>query len=192
MKFNPRMILLAIAGFLVIGAIVLVIVARSGTNNNLSPGNGNNNPSAFPSSGSRSNPTGNANSNIPSEKFTMPSKDDPKMKITANGADLEVNNVFRYPIKDLSDGGVTFTENDNFISSFYPEDQGFIITITNPNIQQGREEAEQNFLFYLGITKEQACKLRVDLGVPAFVNGPAAGKNYGLSFCPNGKPFPGQ
>ena len=126
----------------------------------------------------------------PSPKFSLPDKDAEKMIITTNKGEIKTNNLYKNPIESLDKNGVLFEERDNFHSSFFPQDQGFLITVLDTDIEKGRREAEENFLQELGITKDEACKLKVDLGVPSFVNKDIAGQNYGLSFCPNGKPFP--
>ncbi|MFA6928053.1 MAG: hypothetical protein WC258_02200 [Patescibacteria group bacterium] len=73
--------------------------------------------------------------------------------------------------------------------AYYPEDQGFIIAILNPNIEDSRKEAEKEFIKLLGINKTEACNLTVELSVPYSINKEVSGKNYGLSFCPDGIPF---
>jgi hypothetical protein len=126
----------------------------------------------------------------PSSNFHLPDRNDEKMFIETKDGNVATNNLYKSPVENLDKNGVLFEENAGFHSSFYPQDQGFLITILDTNIEKGRRDAEENFLQDLGITKDEACKLKVDLGVPSFVNQDAAGKNYGLSFCPNGKPFP--
>jgi hypothetical protein len=75
--------------------------------------------------------------------------------------------------------------------AYYTQDQGFLIVITNKDIEPARKSAEAAFLKILGLEqeKEKACSLKVSLTVPFDVNAQASGTNYGLSFCPNGKPF---
>lgn len=124
--------------------------------------------------------------------FVMPGSDSDKMTISTDSGSININNLYKNPAEKLSMDGVSFDKNSDHLLSFYPQHQGFIITITNPDIEKGRTDAENAFLKDLGITKEQACSLRVTLNVPAYVNDAAAGRNYGLSFCPNGIPFPKQ
>ncbi len=58
-------------------------------------------------------------------------------------------------------------------------------------VQKTRVQAEQALLEQLNISREDACKLTVHLNV---LNGIDrrydGGEDYGLSFCPNGIPFP--
>lgn len=122
--------------------------------------------------------------------FTIPSKDASKMTVDVEGNKIEMNNLYKNPVETFPGNNVAFAENDQYHMLFYPKNKGFIIIILDKNIQAGRDKAENDFLTTLGVTKEQACKLTVDLGTIYSVNPSVAGKNYGLSFCPNGKQFP--
>ncbi len=126
---------------------------------------------------------------IPPSNFSMPSKSEDKMTLTTSQGDIETNNLYKNPVANLSNNGVAFKESLDYQMNFYPQDEGFIISILNPDIQKARNVAEADFLAALGITKDQACQLKVTLGVPYSVNPQASGRNYGLSFCPNGIPF---
>jgi hypothetical protein len=144
----------------------------------------------------KSDPSGN-NQPAPSQpsfpvttNFPIPSPDEDEMPIHTAQGTVEINNLYKNPDKTLSQNGVGFIRNPDYYMSYYPEDQGFIITILNPNIEQGRIDAEKSFLQFIGITENQACLLKVTLNVPFAVNAEVSGPNYGLSFCPNGKPFP--
>jgi len=68
--------------------------------------------------------------------------------------------------------------------------KSFLISIKSPDIESARKKAEFAFLQTLGISQSQACQLTVSLTVPYSVNQLASGSDYGLSFCPNGNPFP--
>lgn len=125
----------------------------------------------------------------PSSSGEFPTLTEPKFTIKTPEGNVEVNNVYRNAIERLSKNGVAFKDNDYYMA-YYPEDQGFLIVIQNTDIEATRKKAEADFLEILGITQEQACKLRVSLTVPLKVNEKAGGGNYGLSFCPNGKDFP--
>jgi hypothetical protein len=93
---------------------------------------------------------------------------------------------------------VEITDKNNYSIIFYaynPDDpsskkQAFVISIENPDIAKARNIAEQKFLTMLDITKDKACKLVVNVSVSGEINEFVAGENYGLSFCPDGKPFP--
>jgi flagellar basal body-associated protein FliL len=64
-------------------------------------------------------------------------------------------------------------------------DSSFIITILSMPFETTREAAETVFLNSLGISRQDACKLNVSEGVPAFVSDSDQyiGKSFPLSFC---------
>ncbi len=64
-------------------------------------------------------------------------------------------------------------------------DSSFIITILSMPFETTREAAEAVFLNSLGISRQDACKLNVSEGVPAFVSDSDQyiGKSFSLSFC---------
>ena len=124
--------------------------------------------------------------------FTEPTGSDERMTLSTVNGDIEINNLYKNSVAKLYHNGVLFKQTPDFEMSFYPDDQGFIISLLNPDLQKARNEAEKAFLETLGISKEQTCLLKISLGVTADINEKAAGQNYGLSFCPNGKPLPAQ
>jgi hypothetical protein len=130
--------------------------------------------------------------NTQKSTFSVPEKSADKMTIKTTQGDIATNNLYKNPVELFSDNTVFFIENTDYHISFNPHDQSFLITLLNPDIQTTRNRAEDDFLNALNITKNDACKLTLILGMPAFVNENLSGKNYGLSFCPNGKPFPKQ
>lgn len=122
--------------------------------------------------------------------FTIPPEGAPKMTVPGKeGQSFETNNVYDNPAAILSGNGVLFKENNDFEMAFYPEGDAFIISIKNSDLNPAREKAEADFLQTLGITKDQACQLNVSLGTTFDVNPKNSGREFGLSFCPNGKPF---
>ncbi|TAK95838.1 hypothetical protein EPO05_03000 [Patescibacteria group bacterium] len=57
------------------------------------------------------------------------------------------------------------------------------------NLNGARTLAEQDLLRILNVSEAEMCQLDVTLTVPEVVNRSLAGKNYGLSFCEDGKSF---
>lgn len=78
----------------------------------------------------------------------------------------------------------------DFVIEYYKSDQSFNIALLNQNIWQAREAAEKRFLEEVHVSKDEACKLTVNLSIPVDISATASGVNYRLSFCPNGKPLP--
>jgi hypothetical protein len=126
-----------------------------------------------------------------SPEYSLPSFSDEKMSVkTKDGNSLSLNNVYRQSVEKLDQNGVDFKENSDYYMAYYPQDQSFVITILNPDIKNARYKAERDLLEALGIEDDStACQLNVSITVPYNVNADASGQEYGLSFCPNGKPF---
>lgn len=123
------------------------------------------------------------------DNFSVPSPTDPYIELKTKKGKVKINNIYTNPLENLSQSGITFLENDNYSADFYPQDQGFLLVIKDSDVQSARDMLEKDFLETLGISEEDACKLKVSLSVPYSVNKELAGGEYGLSFCPNGKKF---
>jgi len=117
--------------------------------------------------------------------FNYPAKSSDKMTIRATTGDVNIANLYINPIENLSQNGVTFAQNSNYSMEFYPQDQGFLIILSNPDFATGRKNAESDLLSRLGIAEDQACKLKVSITIPVSVNAEFGGGVYGLSFCNN-------
>ncbi len=74
--------------------------------------------------------------------------------------------------------------NKNFQIIFISKEKQYQIFINNSPFDTYRTQAENAFLSLLNISKEEACKLKVTIGTPYFVNPNEAGQIYSLSFCP--------
>lgn len=119
------------------------------------------------------------------------------LPITTPNGIVSVKNFYKNPqthaIND--EGDLRIFENFSYDITYFPKNQSFLISISDADIWTVRTDAEENFLKILGIneiSKQSACSLAVTLAVSKFANEYAAGTDYGLSFCPNGIPFPAQ
>lgn len=101
--------------------------------------------------------------------------------ITAGGG--KVINFYKDNPRISSEGDVHINNNPNFDIFYFKIDDTFLITITTSPFADKRNEAEQSFLEKMEIDEETACKLRVVITTPEFVNPEEATKNYPLSFC---------
>lgn len=108
---------------------------------------------------------------------------------TISGGTLAVENFYKKPKELLPHGDVVITETGDYSFLYIAYDQSFLITINNPNIHQARAVAESDIPILLGIPARDVCTLKFSLTVPGDVNLEASGRDYGLSFCPNGIPF---
>ncbi|MFA6106061.1 MAG: hypothetical protein WC745_00065 [Patescibacteria group bacterium] len=115
------------------------------------------------------------------KKFEIPAKEGEDGMIKVND--------FRKGSEKLLYGMYFLDENQNYTITYYVPGNLFGITINNSEVKKTRSRLEKDLLKILGITKSDACKLKVSMFVPAYVNEQYAGTNYGLSFCPDGIPF---
>jgi hypothetical protein len=104
------------------------------------------------------------------------------------GGGIPVNNITQNPIQEVSDT-VVFAKTDQYSILYYTKEQTFSINILALPAQAARDAAEAALLQKLGVTKDQVCNLTVSTFVPFDVDQNLAGTDYGLSFCPSGKPF---
>lgn len=87
-------------------------------------------------------------------------------------------------------GGSVLESTDEYAISYDATSQSFNIAISEQPIAKSRTDAEMKFLSDLGITQSEACKLTVTLGVNYGTDPNLFDRNFGLSFCPTGVPFP--
>jgi hypothetical protein len=146
-----------------------------------------------------SQPTANqtsATNPIPANQIVpiIPGKkpgDENTFNIETDQGEIKVNNFYKLTgAQPLSDDGVNFKNSSYYYMAYYPNQQGFLISILDMDIEKARQIAEDDFVQALNITKDQACMLNVSLTVSPEAGEKARGGNYRLSFCQNGKPFP--
>lgn len=111
-----------------------------------------------------------------------------KTAIPSDGKNVIINDPYKNALKIVS-GNADMKKTANYDIVYLGDLKGFVISLYGENLNVSRNEAEQTFLSLLGITKDEACKLDVTLAAAPEASKSAAGKDYGLSFCPNGKPF---
>ncbi len=79
--------------------------------------------------------------------------------------------------------GALIVDNPAYDISYYTGDSSFIISLKQPLTMPTRAAASEAFIQVLGISEQDACKLKVILGVPISVDPHYAGRDLGLSFC---------
>ena len=105
---------------------------------------------------------------------------------TPSGA-VTVNNFYKHPVEISSDRtSVLVAKSGAYLIGYYTPNSAFIIAIMATPVPEMQTEAEAVFLSTLGISKGDACKLNVNVGVPYRVDPSYAGENLPLSFCPTG------
>ena len=108
-----------------------------------------------------------------------------KLSIQTEKGTVDIVNVYKSPISKLSKNGVEFVKNEDYAMDFYPEDEGFLIILSDSDVISTERKAGREFVSKLGISEKQACELKVSITVPVSVNEQYGGGVYGFSFCPN-------
>ncbi|MEK7129589.1 MAG: hypothetical protein AAB803_01085 [Patescibacteria group bacterium] len=67
--------------------------------------------------------------------------------------------------------------------TYVPSLDEYAIVVYGSPFEPARKEAERAFLQKLGVAPEQACRLKVTVSTPVFVNPEESKQTYGLSFC---------
>lgn len=82
-------------------------------------------------------------------------------------------------------GNVLLAEDKEYMIEYFSKDEVFNITLLGADLLKARVAAQGKLFEILGISKEDACKIKTNVGAPFSVNEELSGKNLGLSFCPN-------
>lgn len=101
--------------------------------------------------------------------------------IIVNG--IPVDDFYKTASKVTEEGDVLLVETVNYQISYLKQFQEFKITIITAGFDQARKEAEARFLTLLGIDKNNACRLSVEVSSPQYANNKYAGMVFPLSFC---------
>lgn len=94
---------------------------------------------------------------------------------------VEVNNFLENPLQTNPSGDALLVDNDTFRIVYIAITNEFLIRVLTQPFEPIRQEAENTFLEKLGVTKEQACQLKVTVFQP--INKEAFEDSYRLSFC---------
>lgn len=178
-------IFVALALIIIIAAILILISQKNKQSSTLNTMQGI--IPSLPSGGTASTtPTSSANSTNTSSG-EAPSGE----KITVKGQTGKVSvNDFKKNAEVASSGVIYFVDKKEYNIAYNSTSSEFIMTLlVNTNIESTRKDAENDLLSSLGISQQDACKLRVYLYVSAAINKNLS-DNHGLSFCPGSKFFP--
>ena len=167
-----KKIIYIVAGILIVASVVLVVIYRNRT---VAPESSQ--PLATPVQ-------------IPSLPSAAELREQGKAAVPAGSENIVINDPYKNALKIVS-GNADMKKTPDYEIVYLGVMKSFVITLYGENLSDSRNKAEQAFLESLGIAKDAACKLNVTLAVAPEANKNAAGKNYGLSFCPQGKSLPG-
>jgi len=113
-----------------------------------------------------------------------------KIKIKTASGEISVNN-FRKNADVIENGAEYFVDKEKYNVFYYSPNNEFAVTLlVNQDIENTRKEAESDFINALGISKEDACRLKIILYVSAaLTTNSDLYQNHGLSFCSGSKTF---
>ena len=118
------------------------------------------------------------------EKVTPNQKPQDESTTTDRQGKIEISGVLMNDfLKESKASFITISQTKDFHIFYIPEEELFYISIVSYPYENFRTIAEVEFLTNLGIEKEEACKLNVDITTTRFGNPDKAGEVYGLSFC---------
>lgn len=147
-----------------------------------------NGPPSEPATLPPSTPENRPQSADPITKLEVTS-DDKLLQDTPSGP-VQIKNFAK--LAEKGDNGIIYpVDKKNYNIGYNPTSQEFIVTLlaTN-NIEDVRQDAENDLLEALGISRTDACKLNVYLYISAaLTENTALSQNHGLSFCPGSQSF---
>jgi len=103
---------------------------------------------------------------------------------------VKINNFAK--MAEQADNGIIYLiDKNNYNIGYNPTSQEYIVTLlVTKNIEEIRQNAENDLLNSLGISRIDACKLNVYLYVSAaLTKDDKMSQNHGLSFCPGNQLF---
>ncbi len=179
---------------IIIAAIVIILAAawigwvlwQNGANSGTPGGSG-----SLPSVGTSTASGGSgAASSSPSSSVAMETPTSTALVIGTSQGSVSMNNFYKsadYITQDQQT--VVIHGTDQYSIQYNAGDSSFSIGILSAPLEAARQAAEAELLSALGISKQDACKLTVYEGVPAYVSSQYVGRNFPLSFCGNATPL---
>lgn len=96
---------------------------------------------------------------------------------------VNVRNFEANPVLKNTENDSLIIDNNDYQIAYVKQYNQFLITINNKDFEATRKIAEDAFITNLKISKTDACKLKVSISTPAFVNQDLSGQEFPLSFC---------
>lgn len=101
-----------------------------------------------------------------------------------NGATLTVRNFYKNAVEITPYDYVVIKDTFYYRLLFFEKDNGFLVSIKDPNVETARAVAELELPDILGLAQQELCNLDIFITVPFYVSETRSGKSYTLSFCP--------
>lgn len=95
---------------------------------------------------------------------------------------VTVNNVYR-SILGWEESDIIFQKTSVYELLYDVDDSSFVVSIDAGPLLTTRPQAESALLSFLGVSRSDACKLAVVVGVDPSVDPSLVNKGFSLSFC---------
>lgn len=102
-------------------------------------------------------------------------------KITAAG--VSVANFYKTADQVLPNRDVIIKDNNDLQFVYYSRGDYFLLSINNSPFEETRKKSEKELLDILKINESEACKLKIRIITPQWVNPDFADQDYPFSFC---------
>jgi hypothetical protein len=110
---------------------------------------------------------------------------------TKDGGTISVNDFYKDSKTIVyKDWGAMLKVNPYYQILYFTIDQSFLISLLGGDLRVIRADAEKDLVNILGLTEKEACQLVVVVAVSNNASEKASGRDYNLSFCPDGTPLP--
>jgi len=96
---------------------------------------------------------------------------------------VELRDFFIFSKKINENGDVLISQSENYNIEYFPKFNSFLISIKASPFEENRKLAEQELINKLGINKNDACRLPINVATTQEINPEFSGRNYPLSFC---------
>lgn len=113
----------------------------------------------------------------------IPTYQEDKIVLQGSEGEVIVNDIYQRTDERLPENGVLFFEHSNYQLFYFPESQGFLVSLLHPDVKSTLDAAETKLIEKLGITLEELCTLNVEVTVPMSVNEEWSGRDIILPAC---------
>ncbi len=106
-----------------------------------------------------------------------------KFSISTDEENVEVMDFRENVLESNSAGEMLLVDEKDYQIVYYAPDQSFLMTLYTLPIPETQKKAEDALLRILNISKEEACRLKVSIGVPYQLDPNYIGVRLPLGFC---------
>jgi len=113
----------------------------------------------------------------------------PELTVDTITGPVTVDDFTKTPVEQVADT-VIVARAAEFEIAYFEKEQTFTVLLLTTPLSSARLAAETALLEKLGVSKEEACRLKVSVMTIQSVDEQLAGKEFGLSFCSGAATIP--